>query len=149
MLGQPSNNGKSFKYSGGRAAGVGEEGSRSSPQNSKQIPTEVGMPKLMIDITGGGLGMGNSKAMESFTTFKTLLLTRYLDSPDLHQIIKTGRPVDVEARMMDQFLYEQKIARGYSEELERTRAALGALNEREPSPLKKDTKKTAKEQTES
>jgi hypothetical protein len=107
------------------------------------------MPKLMIDITGGGLGMGNSKAMESFTTFKTLLLTRYLDSPDLHQIIKTGRPVDVEARMMDQFLYEQKIARGYSEELERTRAALGALNEREPSPLKKDTKKTAKEQTES
>ena len=147
MLGQPSNNGKSFKYSGGRAAGVGEEGSRASLQNGKH-PTEAGMPKLMIDISGGGLGMGNSKAMESFTTFKTLLLTKYLDSPDLYQIIKTGRPVDVEARMMDQFLYEQKIARGYSEELERTRTAIETLSGREPSPLKKDTKKSAKDQTE-
>jgi hypothetical protein len=129
MLGQPTNNGKSFKYSGGRAAGVGEEGSRPSLHNGK-YPSEIGMPKLMIDISGGGLGMGNSKAMESFTTFKTLLLTKYLDSPDLYQIIKTGRPVDVEARMMDQFLYEQKIARGYSEELEKTRTIAESLSGR-------------------
>ena len=92
--------------------------------------------------------MGNSKAMESFTTFKTLLLTKYLDSPDLYQIIKTGRPVDVEARMMDQFLYEQKIARGYSEEFEKTRVVAVSFSGREASSLKKDTKKAVKDQPE-
>ena len=94
------------------------EGTTAYSRDSK-ASFEEGMPKLMLDISGAGSGPGNTRAVEAYTAFKEALLTRFLDSPEVYYTIKTGKTAQIESQMRARFVYEQRIAQGYSDELEK------------------------------
>ena len=136
MLGDLNPRQRASRFTG-RGPRIDPIGTSDSGKESRNR-SEDAMPKLMLDIGTAGSGPGHTRAVEAYLSFKEALLTRFLDSPDIYYTIKTGKTAQIEAHMRTRFLYEQRIAQGYTEELERQLKGTAAEESIELGPLQID-----------